>query len=133
LGKNQITKECVVMEANFKEVFEKMCIDEPKEACLFALSRLALRFINKENGEYYSEIKNVLNNINDDTAEIKKLKEIISIVDAYDKKTIDYMSEAEKSIALYLKRLYGNNSSLPTNKKCSVIEKQRQNIKKWWE
>jgi hypothetical protein len=80
---------------------------------------------------------------NDKNIDIDSTKEIIKVVEAYDKKVISFMLDIEKSLATLIAKKFGNNINCCTNKKDDCINKeetantemtkQRNNIKKWWE
>ena len=119
------------MEEEFKEVFEKLCTDNVIEASLFALSALSLRHIQKEEEERFNIIKDVFNDNDYDTPEMKRVKDIYDKVINYDKQLIKCLTEIEIDLALSLR---GEKPIDCCNDEgCKEVEKQRQEIKKWWE
>jgi hypothetical protein len=111
----------------FKEAFTKMCTDNVTEASLFALSALALRHIQKVEEERYTVINDVLENNEFDSPEMGRVQDIYDKVINYDKQLIDCLTNIEKDIAYDLK------GEKPKNQENQEVEKQRQDIKKWWE
>ena len=128
---------------SFKEEFLETIEDSINDACLMALTILALRHIDKENEKRFNEIKSVLSESAIDKPEIIKIKKIIDLVEKYDTKLIDYLKEVEVSIAKVLRINYsGENkklsketckSSKETCKPKLEVEQQRKEIKRWWE
>jgi len=117
------------MKDDFKEYYIDVCKKNPKEASLFALSSLAMRHMNNKDLEYYTTIKEILfKDLKDESGpELNKVREIITSNESYDKSLIEYLSSMETSIAILLKKkIKGEDCKSP-------VEKQRENIKKWWE
>jgi hypothetical protein len=113
---------------DFKEYYVDVCRKNPKEASLFALSSLSMRHITKKDLEYYNDIKIILfKELKDESGpELDKVREIIISVEKYDDSLIEHLSSMEKVITNLIKS--------KNNFKCqSIVEKQKENIKKWWE
>ncbi|MBU0964689.1 hypothetical protein KKC06_06645 [Patescibacteria group bacterium] len=115
----------------FKEAFEKMCTENVIEASLFALSALALRHIQKTEEERYNIIKGIIDSKDFDTPEMKRVQDIYSKVGNYDEQLIKCLKDIEVDIAKNLRGEQKQNTNCCTDNK--EIEKQRQEIKKWWE
>jgi hypothetical protein len=136
-GYTKMTED--VEKKSLGDIFREMCINDPKEACLFALSRIAMRHLSKGYEQELSEVANVLDSIETDDVGINKTKDILGLVRKYDESLIKYLSECEMGVAIKLQKSYGNDaccsnaSEREEEEKSLVIEEQRKNIKKWWE
>ena len=114
------------MKEKFEEYYIDICEKNPKEASLFALATLSMRHITKQDLEYYNIIEDVLNVKLKDVKgpELDKVREIIIKVNKYDEQLIKYLSEMEIDIVDFI-------SGTKSNK--TEVEKQRDQIKKWWD
>lgn len=127
------------MEKDFEEVFSKMCVEDPKEASLLALSRALLRNIDEKSKDYYENIKSTLLKVQNKNLEVNKLIELFKVIDDNDKKMISCLKDVELLIASYLQKAYNNkNDKVNNNVECcknnnKKLSDQRKNIKKWWE
>ena len=117
------------MKEEFKEFFEKLCTEDVIEASLFALTSLALRHIQGTEEERYNIISEVFNDNDFDSPEMKRIQDIYDKVGKYDKQLIECLIKTENDIAINLRGEKPIDCcGINTN-----IEKQRQEIKKWWE
>jgi len=120
------TKEEDLIE--FKNYYINICKEKPKDACLFGLSTLLMRHISNRDLEYFNIIKGILANevIDIKSPELDKLRFIIEKVEDYDSNLIEYLSIIELDIV----NTIGKSRGQGQNK--SPIEKQRNDIKEWW-
>jgi len=124
------------MEKGLKEEFKSMCNENPKDACLFALTAAMLKNVRMDQRDMYSDIMDVL--YNDDitftSPTIVRLKQVLSTYQDYENQVLDNMKFVEYEIARLLKAKFdGGKKPQCCVKKDLKVENQRANIKKWWE
>jgi hypothetical protein len=117
-----------MVSEHFETEYLKMCNEDIKEACLLALSTLSMRHIDNSSRNHFEIIHKVLNNNEFKLKEINKLKSIIENVLRYDSILLDNIRKADKKIGSMLR---GKEDNQP--QQILEIEKQRNDIKKWWE
>lgn len=111
----------------FKKEFIELCKGNVSEACLFGLSALVLRHIDKNEEKRLEIIKDIINNITNDP-QIDRLKDIINNVEKYNDSLINVLKETEMNM---VKILQGKD--ICNNPEKLEVERQRLKIKKWWE
>jgi len=123
-----------MVDGRFEEEYKKICETDPKEASLFALSTLAMRHINSSSLDHFNIINEILNSKEFESQEIKKVKSIINNVIEYDAKLIKHLVDIEHDICECLFNSETNICQTQEPKKQDLkVERQKQNIKKWWE
>jgi len=121
-----------MVDERFQEEYLKICTTDPKEASLFALASLSTRHIHTTSSEHFNIINDVLNNNEFDSNELKKVKSVIDDVLRYDNNLIEYLTEIEKDVCEVLYRQPSQSNECNQREELRV-ERQRKNIKKWWE
>jgi hypothetical protein len=118
-----------MVDEKFNDAYLKMCVDDPREASLFALSTLAMRHIDSINKDHFKVIHKILFENELDSPEMNKIKDIIVKVLEYDNQLMENMEETER----YICDLLYDQVSVIKNSGNYRLESQRRNIKKWWE